>query len=70
MTVYAPFAPVGRASRVLPADPSWRQSGEHWLNDVWRPFCDSFSQRELERYTEIWSLPVSGGTTTWIPRSY
>ena len=38
----------------LPADASWRQSGETWLNDVWRPFRDNLTPHEQETYLMIW----------------
>ena len=41
----------------MPADPFWRQSGEYWLNDIWKPFWDSLNAREQERYIELWSPP-------------
>ena len=41
----------------LPADAVWRQSGEVWLNDVWRPFWDSLTPQEQACYLALWPPP-------------
>jgi len=40
-----------------PADGFWRQSGEAWLNHVWRPYFDALTADEQASYLERWKVP-------------
>ncbi len=50
--------PWERHPGFTPADPFWRQSGEHWLNDVWRPFFDGLTEQEQRSYRTLWTVPA------------
>lgn len=40
-----------------PGDIFWRQSGEIWFHDVWRPYYDSLSSEEQKNYLARWNAP-------------
>lgn len=42
-----------------PGDSFWRQAGESWFCDLWKPFWESLSPSEQEEYLQRWEVPES-----------
>lgn len=40
-----------------PGDCFWRQSGEIWFHQVWKPFWDSLSVSQQQEYLDRWKVP-------------
>jgi hypothetical protein len=42
---------------IIPGDFFWREAGEYWFHDVWRPYWESLSPVEKEEYLARWQVP-------------
>ena len=40
-----------------PADTFWRQAGEHYLKEIWRPYYDSLLAAKQKEYLKKWNVP-------------
>jgi len=40
-----------------PADTFWRQSGEIWLHEIWRPYWHQLTETEKAAYLNKWPPP-------------
>lgn len=40
-----------------PGDPFWRQTGEHWLKDVWEPYWQGLDAVAQADYLQRWQVP-------------
>lgn len=41
----------------LPGEVFWRQEGQIWFDYVWRPYYNSLSKEEQEKYMQRWNVP-------------
>jgi hypothetical protein len=40
-----------------PGDTFWRQTGEAWFTEVWRPYWERLRPDEQAAYLERWNVP-------------
>ncbi len=40
-----------------PGDGFWRQSGEYFFSEEWRPYYDSLSSEQQAEYLKYWEVP-------------
>jgi hypothetical protein len=56
-----------------PADTFWRQAGEYWFCDIWKPYWDALSPNAKTVYLARWNVPddwsrfyFDEGFRTWL----